>query len=372
MLIYGDMPMGQRNCVDRCVRPNGRGLEHRGGKSGRGWGVAMPEMTPNIEPDALRRRKILTRVMAGRAFMIKTSPAASYLLKVKSWLTTGSHGAIIYGRPRLGKTMATRWVLRMLRQVIGYVPSVEVPIRKQRIASEREFFQHLLHCARHEFYDVGSAGDRRDRLTEWLVTRARRSPVNAAVLFFDEAHFLTDHHYSWLLNIDNELDMRGCRLFCLLVGQPELAEKKLDLIDKGMEQIVGRFMVREFEFPGIRTLEQLTESFKEFSQTEYPAGSGTTFPYNFIPQAVESGFRLENLAPATWSAFGRLWSAAGVDEEFEIPMHYLTAALTEILDRVTKSDRPSLTVSDPMVNKCVAASGYLESLRAQKASAKDA
>lgn len=324
---------------------------------------------PSIEGDDFRLRKILTRVMAGRAFMIKTSPAASYLVKMKSWLTTGSHGAMIYGRPRLGKTMATRWVLRTIRELIGYVPSIEVPIREQRVASEREFFQHILHCARHRFYDVGSAGDRRDRLAEWLVNRACRSPVNAAVLFFDEAQLLTEHHYRWLLNIDNELDMRGCRLFCLLVGQPKLSETKITLIDKGMEQIVGRFMVREYEFPGIRSLDQLTDSFTEFNNTEYPAGTEMMFPANFIPQAVSGGFTLQILAPATWAAFQLRWLEAGIDERFEIPMHYLTAALTEMLDSLTSFDVPMLQVKDELIKKCVAASGYSESLRALKAKA---
>ena len=263
--------------------------------------------------------------------------------------------------------MATRWVLRTVRELIGYVPSIEIPIREQRVASEREFFQHILHCAKHRFYDVGSAGDRRDRLAEWLVIRARRSLVNAVILFLDEAQFLTEHHYRWLLNIDNELDMRGCRLFCLLVGQPELCGKKIQLIEKGMEQIVGRFMVREYEFPGIRSLDQLTDSFSEFNNTEYPAGSGEKFPSNFIPQAVGAGFVLQDLAPATWSAFETLWSAAGIDEAFEIPMHYLTAALTEILDSLTKFDTSNLQVPEVMIRKCVAASGYSESLRSLKA-----
>ena len=327
----------------------------------------MLQQEPSIKYDDQRLRKMLTRVMAGRAFMIKTSPAATYLLKMKSWLTTGSHGAMIHGRPRLGKTMATRWVLRTLRELIGYVPFIEVPIREQRVASEREFFQHILHCVRHRYYDVGTAGDKRDRLAEWLIIRARRSLVNVVVLFFDEAQYLTDHHYRWLLNIDNELDMHGCRLFCLLVGQPELCGKKIQLIEKGMEQIVGRFMVREYEFPGIRSLDQLTDSFGEFNNTEYPPGSGEKFPSNFIPLAVGGGFVLQDLAPATWSAFETLWSAAGIDEPFEIPMHYLTAALMEMLDSLRMVDRSKLQVPEEIIRKCVAASGYSDSLRSLKA-----
>lgn len=323
------------------------------------------------DPDVLRRRQILTRVMAGRAFIIKTSPATGYLRELTSWLTTGSHGAITYGRPRLGKTTATRWVLRRLGNVVGYVPSIEIPIREQRIASEREFFQHVLHCARHALYDVGSAGDRRDRLAEWLVTRARRSPVNAAILFLDEAHLLSELHYRWLLNVDNELDMQGCRLFCLLVGQSKLVTKKVDLIGKGMEQIVGRFMIRELEFPAIRTFEQLDNAFGEFDRTIYPPASGVTFPYNFIPQAVAAGFHLESLTPAVWSAFEREWSSAGFDGDPDIPMHYLTATLTSMLDLLTKSDKPLLTVSDDVAKTCVSKSGYRESLMALKASVPD-
>lgn len=329
----------------------------------------MLQQGPNNEADDQRLRKMLTMVMAGRAFMIKTSPATIYLLKMKTWLITGSHGAMIYGRVRLGKTMATRWVLRAIRELIGYVPFIEVPIREQRVASEREFFQHILHCAKHRFYDVGSAGDRRDRLAEWLVIRARRSPVNAFILFIDEAQYLTEHHYRWLLNIDNELDMRGCRLFCLLVGQPNLSEKKIQLIDKGLEQIVGRFMVREYEFPGICTEDQLTDCFTEFNNTEYPAGTGAKFPSSFIPQAVGGGFMLQDLVPATWSEFQKLWSAAQIAEGFEIPMHYLTAALTEMLDNLSKVDTEKLRVPESIIKKCVAASGYSESLRALKARA---
>lgn len=326
------------------------------------------QLEPSIGAEDRRLRKILTLVMAGRAFMIKTSPATRYLLKLTSWLTTGSHGAIVYGRPRLGKTMATRWILGAIRQLMGYVPSLEVPTRDQRLASEREFFQYVLRCAKHKFYDVGSAGDKRDRLTEWLVARARRSPLNAFILFIDEAHRLTELHFTWLLNIDNELDMHGCRLFCLLVGQTELTDKKTRLIDRGMEQIVGRFMVREFEFPGIRNLSELTACLNEFNNTEYPAGSETTFPQIFIPHAVAGGeFKLDDLAPAVWSAFEGLSSRAAGEGAFEIPMHYLTASLTEMLYCLRKTDKSPLQVPEALIKKCVSASGYSDSLRAHEA-----
>ncbi len=322
---------------------------------------------PN-EPSLIERTKISTRVMAGRAFLIKTPPCTTYLKNMTSWLMTGSHGALIYGRPRLGKTSATRWVLKMLPNVLGNVPSLEVPVRGQKIASERAFFQHMLRCARHRHAMGGSAGDKRDRLTEWLVSRAMRSPVNAVVIFFDEAQLLTDGHYDWLLNISNELDARGCRLFCLLVGQPELAGVKTKLIDGGKEQIVGRFMVREMEFSGINSEKDLANCFKEFDQTFYPLESKILFSENFVPKAVKNGFTLQKICPGVWAEFRNKWIDAGLEQEPVIPMHYLTATIIGILNSLVSKDNYDLDVPQGLIQKSITASGYIESLRALKAS----
>jgi hypothetical protein len=313
------------------------------------------------------RTKISTRLLAGRAFLVKTPPCALYLKELTNWLITGSHGAMVYGRPRLGKTSATRWVLRVLPELVGNVPSLEVPVRGQHIASERAFFQHLLRCARHRHAMTGTAGDKRDRLTEWLVARAIRSPVNAAVIFFDEAQLLQDHQYDWLLNMGNELDKMGCRLFCLLVGQPELAQAKPRFIDNGKEQIVGRFMVRELEFSGIRSEKELASCFNEFNDTIYPLETGTPFAANFIPKAMQGGFGLQELAPAFWTVFQNKWHSIGLGDDAAVPMHYINASLIGLLNSLVIHDREGLTVPHDLIAKSISASGYIESLQALKA-----
>ncbi|GBG14758.1 uncharacterized protein NMK_2359 [Novimethylophilus kurashikiensis] len=318
-------------------------------------------------PFDTERTKISTRLLAGRAFLVKTPPCSFYLKALTNWLITGSHGALVYGRPRLGKTSATRWVLRVLPELVGNVPNLEVPVRGQNIASERAFFQHLLRCARHRHAMTGTAGDKRDRLTEWLMARAIRSPVNTAVIFFDEAQLLQDCQYDWLLNMGNELDKAGCRLFCLLVGQSELAQTKAKFIDGGKEQIVGRFMVRELEFSGIRSEQELASCFKEFNYTIYPMETGTSFAANFIPKAIQSGFCLQELAPAFWSVFQEKWLSTGLGHDAAIPMHYINASLIGLLNSLVSHDRSELTVSHDLIAKSISASGYIESLQALKA-----
>jgi hypothetical protein len=316
---------------------------------------------------SIERTKLSTRLIAGRAFLIKTPQSAYYLKQMKNWLTTGSQGALVYGRPRLGKTSATRWTLRMLPELIGSFPSVEIPVRGQNIASERAFFQHLLRCVKHRHAMVGTAGDKRDRFSEFLISRALRSPINGAVLFFDEAQLLQDRQYDWLLNISNELDKNGCRLFCLLVGQSELTRTKTRFIDDGKEQIVGRFMVRELEFSGIRTQEDLVSTLNEFHKTIYPIGSGQLFAENFIPLAIKGGFDLASIGPAMWQSFEDLWIRAGLEDKVTIPMHYFTAALIGVLNSLVSKDKEGCDVSHDIIQKSITASGYIESLKILKA-----
>ena len=320
-----------------------------------------------IDAQYKERTNLSTRLLAGRAFLIKTPQSAFYLKQMNSWLTTGSQGAVIYGRPRLGKTSATRWILRMLQNIIGNFPAVEIPVRGQNVASEKAFFQHLLTCIKLRHAMIGTAGDKRDRFSQWLINRAVRSPINGAVLFLDEAQLLQDHQYDWLVNISNELDKNGCRLFCLLVGQTELIEKKNTFINEGREQIVGRFMVRELEFSGITSEIDLISTLREFDQTIYPNGSNKFFAESFIPLGVEGGFKLASLGPGMWQTFEKLWLEQGLFGRINIPMHYFTSSLIYTLNSMVPKDKNNLSISHDVLVNAVSASGFNESLRILKA-----
>jgi type II secretory pathway predicted ATPase ExeA len=203
---------------------------------------------------------LVSRVLAGRAFLVKTPACIEYYTKLKSWFSMGIQGAIVVGRPRLGKTSGTRWVLGAIQMVFGKVPYVEIPIRKQHLHNEGAFFQFMLKCCKHKYYNRGSVADKRDRLFEALLARARRSSIRMVILFIDEAQELEELHYQWLRNISNELDSAGYRIFCLLVGQKELINKRNSLLVEEMEQIVSRFMTEVLMFSGDRKSTRLNSS----------------------------------------------------------------------------------------------------------------
>jgi type II secretory pathway predicted ATPase ExeA len=306
---------------------------------------------------------LVARVLAGRAFLVKTDSGVQYYLRLKRWLATGNQGAVIYGRPRLGKTSATRWVLGMIQQTYGKVPFVEVPIRTQHLQNEGAFFQFLSKCCRHKHYKKGTVADKRDRLLESLLGRARRSSIRMVILFIDEAQDLEELHYQWLRNISNELDMAGCRLFCLLVGQPELADKRQSLLAEGLEQIVGRFMTESWGFSGLRNSLQLKEVLIGFDNAFYPKVDGKPFVSYFIPQAFEHGFRLEGVSDQLWDEFQKRWNELLIDRPIEIGMQYVASAITILLNDASAHDRLDFSVDQTKIIKCIERSGFVDAMK---------
>lgn len=310
----------------------------------------------------LGQQKLTARVLVGRAFLIKTPVCAKLYMHIERWLTCGMLGAVVYGRPRLGKTSAARWALSALSKVLVPVSWIEVPVRRQHLDNEGAFFQFLLQCTRSRYYNKGTVANKRDRFTEALATRARRSPIKTVILFFDEAQLLTELHYHWLINISNELEQRGLRLFCLLVGQHQLVSRKDTFIAEGLEEIVGRFMIEGWAFPGIQTFAEFEGCLKEYSGVVYPEEGGQPFAAYYVPLAVDRGWQLESVAPPLWDQFLKKWSCAGREGNPIIPMHYFSSALINLLNRLSKIDDAALVIPEKMYVKAVAQSGYESSI----------
>lgn len=301
---------------------------------------------------------LTTSILAGRAFLIKTAACIWLFTHLKRWLTTGILGAIVYGRPRLGKTSGCRWVLRTLTDTLGTIPWVEIPIRKSTRIDEGAFFQFLLVCCGHKLAHKGRVSDKRDRLHEALLRKARRSPTRTIILFIDEAQLLTEEQYYWLHNISNELDMQGCRVFFLLVGQHQLIHRKETFMLLGYEEIVGRFMTEDVSFPGVESLDQIQECLQGYDVTIYPQDSGQYFPSLYVPLAYDAGWRLEHIAEPLWEQFKSSWVKAGRIGNPIIPMSYLSSSVTNLLNDLAKRDKPSLVVADEFISRAVFHSGF--------------
>ncbi len=305
---------------------------------------------------------LVSRVIAGRAFLVQTAVCLDYYSRLTRWFEMGSQGAVVYGRPRLGKTSATRWVLGAVQQLFGKVPYVEIPIRKQHLHNEGAFFQFMLKCCRNKYYNRGTVADKRDRLLEALLNRARRSNIRMVILFLDEAHELEEIHYQWLRNISNEMDMAGYRLFCLLVGQQELVDKKYSLLVDGMEQIVSRFMTEAWMFSGLKSMKELKTVLSGYDVANYPADSNRPFIDYFVPKAYANGWKLESLADVIWNEYESRWNALAIPGSVEVGMQYVTSTVIAVLNFVAKRDKAELLITPKDVKKCVDLSGFSDAM----------
>ncbi|MFC7518841.1 ATP-binding protein [Herbaspirillum sp. GCM10030257] len=312
-----------------------------------------------IPKDSQKQQVALTaRVLAGRAFLIRTPVCTLFYAHLERWLTCGMLGAIVYGRPRFGKSSAARWALSALKYALAPVPWIEVPVRRQHKDNEGAFFQHLLQCTRNQWAKKGTVTERRNRLTDALTARAKRSPVRTVILFFDEAHLLNELHYSWLINISNELEGRGLRLFCLLVGQQQLLGQKANFIQDGRDEYVARFMTEDWALPGISSYEEFARCLKQYDDAIYPADSERPFASYYLPEAVRDGWHIQYLAKPLYETMQHFWADAGRRDAMVIPMHYVTSSLVILLNELGRFDASLPVIPQKTFQTAVSRSGF--------------
>jgi hypothetical protein len=276
------------------------------------------------------KQRLAQVVKAARSITIRTAAIEMLARVVSQWLTAGLLGGVIVGRPRLGKTLGMRYVLRLLQREMG-VTWCEIPTRRNRrgTTSEGAFYSYLLARHRHPFTG-SSTSTKCDRLVELFVARAARSPLNLTVLFIDEAHYLRDLHYEYLFGLSNEVEAEGARLFCLFVGPTSLATRREELLPEH-EEVVGRFMVDVLQYRGQTSLEELRNCLTGYDRAKLAGEPAESFVGFLAPKTRETGFKLESIAEPLWAAFVEAAKGAGGLPAHGIPMHYVHAAVVNLL-----------------------------------------
>lgn len=265
--------------------------------------------------------------MYHQRYMLATPAIANALAKVEEVIRYRCPGMLMYALTRYGKTYAIRFMNAMLKRKMPGLFTLIFECRENVTPKPAIFYTQLLHCLGHDSTLKGNAPDKEVRLLNKLLEEAQKSGFPFVVMFADEAQNLTVDEFKWLTTISNVLSDKGCRLITFLVGQPQLQHRKSALIRAGETQIVGRFMVEEYQFRGIRSEEDLAACLKAYDFDKFPINSDWSYTRFCMPSQWAQGFRAVHQAEVLWGEFLRVFSHARKGGTLEIPMSYFTRAV---------------------------------------------
>jgi hypothetical protein len=286
--------------------------------------------------DELRLLKI--RLNSGLLFQVNTPVTTELAATIAGWMECGLSGGVVYGEPRLGKTSGIQWALKQIPALLGFdIHYYLIPLRDSGANTESQFFEYLLKIVRHRYASTGNATVKRSRFTELLCAHASQSPTRKVVLAFDEAQNLHDEHYSWMVDLSNEMALEGCSLFLLQFGQTELEGRIKQLRASKQNQIVTRFMSDSMKFRGLASAEEIKEVLENLDCTYYPQGALVRFPERWLAPLYRAGFSLPSLSEPLWWSFHRAWTSAGLKIACVVPMHSLLGALIELFTLYDKN-----------------------------------
>ncbi|WP_339372008.1 ATP-binding protein [Paenibacillus elgii] len=314
-------------------------------------------------------------------YLIATKEVIRMYSEIKQWIENRAPGGIAYGRPRLGKTRAVRYIRNELPLDFGEgLPIFQLNCRQNNRPNENLFYEELLSDFGHALPYKGRVTMKSERLINFLKLKAEESGTRRVVIFVDDAQRLEDLHYNVLMDIHNKLDQDGITLTTILVGQPELEHRRSAFVHAKQAQIVGRFMVHEYKFSGIKSLIELETCLAGYDEvSEYPDDSGWSFtryyfPDSFVPtkqgeslmetdetqKPKPKGFRLKNYAEEVYTLFDDLRKQAGIKKKLEIPMQYLALSVEYLFKKYGVDGKRIDYLNLEHWNEAIRRSGYLE------------
>lgn len=292
--------------------------------------------------------------------VILDTPAITELRdNVNRWLWTGATGALITGRPRVGKSTAITMLSSQLRSRGGVrVPcfSASVPERDQH--SIAAVWQLLCQSV-----DLPVAAHHRamhlaERFSFFVKDQATVHKSRQAVLLVDDCHYLTPQQFSVFAEAYNRLRTADVALMTVFFGNEPEIWRTVEEIEQGdYGHVRGRFFTQGMCFRGLVSEAQVKHCLSQYDTLRFPA-HGSSYTAYFLADAWAEGWRLATVSRPFWRAFRTY------QQQLDIPswgMQYFVQAtnvlLTDFLPRYGVE-----ACDDEMLDACIQASGLVPSL----------
>ncbi|MES2150678.1 MAG: ATP-binding protein [Pseudomonadota bacterium] len=273
-------------------------------------------------------------------------------------------GCSFYGHPRFGKTEGISVLADQLAQSFPGMPIFTVSAAWHARFSEGTFICELLTACKHFMAAVGTVGVRRARLRTFLGMQAQTGHSDIVMLLIDEAQNWHEPELTTLRDLANEIALEHkVLLIGILFGTPELASLRTALIQSGRIDLVGRFMIQQYEFRGVFTPEDLAiimSFYDDPEVSEYPEGSGNSYSQFLMGQAYASGWRLQQEVENLWGQYKLAAQASGGLNQ--IGMQWVADSIRRFFMANLEYDHPGFRGEAGTWKVAVAQSGFKDSL----------
>lgn len=273
-------------------------------------------------------------------------------------------GCCFYAHPRFGKTFAIEVLVHQLAHSFPQMPTYVVSAKGHQRFSELIFLGELLTGCTHMLAGSGKVEPRWGRLINLFWTDAKSRGSDRAMLFVDEAQNWHESEFTALRDLSNELSLQhSVQLIVVCFGAPQIVAVRSALIHSGRIDLIGRFMIQQYEFFGISSLEELRmlmACYDDPDISEYPEGSRLSYTEFLMGHAFQSGWRLEQESARLWQQFKRAAQQSGGLSQ--VGMQWVSNSIREFLVTQIEFDHPGFQGTAEDWEKAVQASGFKSSL----------
>lgn len=305
----------------------------------------------------------LDNFFVSNKFNITTSAIVNLKNSILKWISDGIPGAIIYGRPRIGKTRAIIYIASSLKEKYKGLP-IYVLNATEHVAKDKYFYSELLKTVGHSEYEKGTVTVMKNRLINTLLEKTCCTDHRKIILFIDEAYNFSDKDFKWLMDISNNLNLLDIHLTVFLVGTEELLARKQAFILAGQQQIIGRFMVSECHFHGIQTLKDMSICLLNFDQNMniYDDTQEKLTEYYF-PEAFGEGKRLAMSSTLLMDQYIKIMKEVGIPKISEIPMMYFINTIKYCFNYYGVNGKKIYFPDEEIWHDSILNSGYVDAER---------
>lgn len=317
----------------------------------------------NGDNEMLISQDALDNYFVSNEFNIMTPAIIELQEQVLRWVSDGTPGAIIYGRPRIGKTRAILYIASVLKAKYGRELPIYVLNATEHVVKDKFFYSELLKVVGHSEFDKGTVSALKERLLNSLFTCACNTKYRKIILFIDEAYNFSEKDFKWLMDIYNNLNLKNIHLYVFLVGSEELISRKQALIMAKQHQIVGRFMVEECHFHGIQSAKEMSVCLSNYDQPLEIAGKQISLTKEFFPDAFADGKRLFSCAEVLMKEYLKIMEEIDIPSTSEIPMMYFVNTIKYCLNNYGIMGEKAYFPTNELWKNAIINSGYIAAER---------